>query len=621
MGNPTFWRLFYLYTYRGELNFFKYNLNFIWLIERLCRRYNESTYKKGGEKMSERAITRKRGRRMRRNVLVSLLLSLLLLLVTACNEKANVGSDKGESSSTNNDEKAPFTFTYFNGGTSLKNIEANQTRIGKIFEEQTGVNVKMEYLVGDLNTKIGTMIASGQYPDTLVPDAAIDKLIDAKAFIPLNDLIEKHAPNLKKLYEPYLEQMKSEDGNIYILPFGVNHGYVPNPDIDQGAFWIQRRVLKEFGYPKIKTLDEYFDLIEKYKEKYPQTDGKPTIGFTALTYDWRFFAISNPPAHLAGYPNDGEVIVDMQTHEAKVYGNGEYTKRWLKKLNEINAKGLFDKESFVSNYDEYLAKIASGRVLGFFDYGWQAGQALDSLKRSGNDDLRYMPLPIVFDKNIKDQYIDPPSNVFNRGLGITVSAKDPVRIIKYLDNMAKEENQKLMMWGIKGETYEVDENGRYYRTEEQIQKTSDEQFREQFGFIYFEWHWPRGNGMFSDGNAWEPRRQPEVAQASYTEGDKKILEAYGAKVFSDLFAKPDERPWYPAWGAPLKQGSPAQIYQQKKQDLQRKYFPKLVLDPPSKFEDNWKDYVTEYNKLDIKAFEEEITKYVKMKVEQSKGKK
>ncbi|OQP06223.1 ABC transporter substrate-binding protein [Geobacillus sp. 46C-IIa] len=540
---------------------------------------------------------------------------MMIVALAGCKESASV-DNKGNPSAA--DDKKPFTFTYFNAGTSKKNIEANQTKIGKIFEEQTGVNVKMEFLVGDINTKIGTMIASGQYPDVLVPDIAIDKVLDAKAFIPLNDLIDKHAPNLKKLYGPYLEQLKAKDGNIYFLPFGVNHGYIPNPDIDQGAFWIQRRVLKESGYPKIKTLDEYFDLIAKYKEKHPETDGKPTIGFTALTYDWRFFVISNPPAHLAGYPNDGEVIVDMKTHEAKVYGNGEYTKRWLKKLNEINAAGLFDKEAFVANYDEYLAKIASGRVLGFFDYGWQVNQALNSLLQAGNDDLRYMPLPIVFDKNIKDQYIDPPSFASNRGIGITVSAKDPVRIIKYFDNMAKEENQKLMTWGIKGETYEVDEKGRFYRTPEQIKKTSDEQFREQFGFSYFEWYWPRGNGLFSDGNAWEPRRQPEVAQASYTEGDKQILAAYGAKVFSDLFAKPDERPWYPAWSAPIKQGSPAQIYQQKKQDLQRKYFPKLVLDPPSKFDKNWKEYVKEYNKLDIKAFEDEITKYVKMKVEQSK---
>ncbi len=47
----------------------------------------------------------------------------------------------------------------------------------------------------------------------------------------------------------------------------------------ESALWIQKAVLKEFGYPKIKTLDEYFDLIEKYAKKYPTINGLPTIGF------------------------------------------------------------------------------------------------------------------------------------------------------------------------------------------------------------------------------------------------------------------------------------------------------------------------------------------------------
>lgn len=551
------------------------------------------------------------GSKMVKKSFFAIFLSVILLIsLVGCKEKeATVEPEKST------DENTPFTFTYFNAGSPGKDIESNKTRIGKIFEEQTGVNAKMEFLVGDINTKIGTMIASGQYPDVLVPDIAIDKVLEAEAFIPLNDLIEEHAPNIKKLYGPYLERMKADDGNIYFLPFGASQGHLPNPNIDQGAFWIQRGVLKEFGYPKIKTLNEYFDLIEQYVAKYPKVDGNNTIGFTALTHDWRFFSTTNPPAHLAGYPNDGEVIVDMETHEAKVYGNGEYTKRWVQKLNEANQKGLFDKEAFVSNYDEYLAKLTSGRVLGFFDYGWQIGQAETALREAGDEDKRYMPLPIVFDENIKDQYIDPPSFVNNRGVGITVSAKDPVRIMKYLDNMASEENQKLIMWGIAGETYEVDDKGRFFRTDEQIAKTAEQAFQEEFGFTQFSWYWPRGNGVFSDGNAWEPRRQPEVAQASYTAGDKEILEAYGIQVFADLFSAPDDRPWYPAWSAELEQGSPAQIYTQKKTDLQRKYFPKLVLEKD--FDKIWDEYVSEYNKLDVAEYEKTLTEIVKQRIEEN----
>lgn len=80
--------------------------------------------------------------------------------------------------------------------------------------------------------------------------------------------------------------------------------------------------------------------------------------------------------HLAGFPNDGGVTVDMDSLEATVYNDKDMTKEWLKKLNEINNKGLFDQEAFTQNYDEYLAKITSGRVLGFFDYGWQVSQSI-----------------------------------------------------------------------------------------------------------------------------------------------------------------------------------------------------------------------------------------------------
>jgi putative aldouronate transport system substrate-binding protein len=505
----------------------------------------------------------------------------------------------------------PVTFTYFNAQRPGKDINTNETTIGKKLEEQTGVNFKIEHLVGDINTKIGVMIASGDYPDVLVPDSAIDKVEDAGAFIDLTELIEKHAPNLKKLYSPYWDMMKAKDGKIYHIPFSASQGFVPNPNIEQGAFWIQRGVLKEFGYPKITTLDEYFDLIKKYKEKHA---GEDLIGYENLTHDWRFFVLTNPPMHLAGYPNDGGILVDMKTHEAKDYAAMDITKRWLKKLNEVNSQGLFDKESLVGNYDQYLAKLTSGRVLGFFDYGWQVQQANDNLKKAGNEDKRYMPLPIVFDKGTKDQYVDPPTFVTNRGLGITVKAKDPVRIIKYFDTLAKEENQILSNWGIKGETYEVDDKGRFYRTDEQITKLTDLDYQQKVGLWYYGYFWPGGQGVLSNGNAWVPGRQPEVATKSYDAGDQAILKAYDAKVFSDLFAQPEKRPWFPAWSANLGQGTPEQIFSQKKTDLQKKYFPRLILAAPDQFEGVWNEYVSEFNKLDVKTYEATMTKIVKDRI-------
>ena len=533
----------------------------------------------------------------------------------------NAGTTGNEAAAEQPAAQEKVTFTYFNAAAAAKDINTNETTIGKMLEDQTGVNFKIEHLVGDLNTKIGTMIASNDYPDVLIPDAAIDKVIDAGGFIPLNDLIEEHGPNIKKVYGPYMEQMKAPDGNIYFLPFSnVVNEYIPDPSIMQGAFWVQRRVLEEAGYPKITKLDDYFKLIEDYIAKHPDED---LTGFVALTHDWRFFATTNPPMHLEGYPNDGNVIVDMNTFEAKAYAASESTKRWLKKLNEINAKGMFDKSSFVDNYDQYLAKLTSGKVLGYFDYGWQTQNAsmvlADAAKADpSKDGFRYFPLPVTFDGQ-KDQYLDPPGFVKNRGIGITVSAEDPARIIQYWDNLLKEENQILRSWGIKGETYEVDANGRMYRTAEQIAKI-DESFNETFGFKYYSWNWPQwGNGSsLSDGNAVQPGVQPEVFQMSLTDADKKFLEKYGVKTYSELFAPPEERPWYPAWAIPKEQGSPQQIWETKKEELTKKYFPKLVLADSNEFEAAWTEYTNEMGKLDTAGYEKWMTEEIKKLIEINK---
>ncbi|MCE3202371.1 ABC transporter substrate-binding protein [Paenibacillus sonchi] len=528
----------------------------------------------------------------------------------------NSPAAKGNSASGSGDT-SPVTYKYFSFGGPKKQVLGSETTIGKELQKQTGVDWNIEYLVGDGDTKAGVMIASGDYPDIIDSSGQMAKLMDAGAFIPLDDLIEKYGPNIKRVYGPYYEKFRQKDGKLYFFPYGANIGYLSEPNFQTG-FYIQRSVLKEFNYPKITTLDEYFDLIKQYKEKHPQVDGKDTIGFATFAGEQgSFFTLQNPAMHLAGSPNDGGTMVDMKTHEAKLVAGSEYQKRWIQKLNEANAQGLVDPESFTMNRDQYLAKLTSGRVLGYFSYSWQVGDATNNLKKAGDDDKRYVALPIVFDKGIKDQYIDPPGFVNNYGVGITVKAKDPVRIIKYFDNLLKEENQILVQWGIKDQSYAVDENGRFtYANDEQRQIHEDPEKSMKFGFDYFNYSWPRyGNSsVLQDGNAYGPGSQPEVATFGYTDGDKQLLAAYGVKTFSELFSNPDERPWFPAWSIALEQGSPEQMFITKADDLQRNHLPSMILDTPANFSKNWDDYMNQFNKLDKKTYEDFITKKVQDRV-------
>ncbi len=538
------------------------------------------------------------------------------MLLMACGNgddqtSSNDAVSDGDTAETTNE---PVTYHYFVGA-SGKDIHTNETEVGAMLEEETGVNFQMEYLVGDLMEKLGVMVAGGEYPDVIVPDHGIDMLLDAGAFIPLNDLLEEHGQNILAMYADYLDRFTMPDGNIYYIPFGPTiNEYQPNPNIDQGAFWIQRGILKEYDFPEIKTLDEYFDIIKRYADENPEIDGLPTVPFTGLTYDTSFFTFSNVPNHLAGYPNDGSVMIDMETHEARVYADSDYARRYLEALNELNAEGYLDQEMFVMNTDDYLAKLSSGRVLGFFDYGWQFGQARIAIEEMEEPDKEFMALPIVLDEDITDQYLDPPAFTQNRGVGISVSAENPERIIQYWDRLIQEDMQKLVMWGEEGRHYTVGDDGRYYRTEEQIELTGDQDERESFGMTVFEWNWPRLNGTFSDGNAVEARRQPEVASETYDEDDREYLDAYGIQTFSELFSAPDDRPWYPAWSANIEQGSDVALFQERAEELTKRHYPRIVLADPEDFDNEWETFVEEYRKLEVETYEEFFTKTVEERI-------
>ncbi|WP_199613933.1 ABC transporter substrate-binding protein [Paenibacillus alkalitolerans] len=545
------------------------------------------------------------------SVIAVILLVSAALMGCSSNNATENSNDPGTDTNAPAEQKTdPLNISVFYGFSGQVPTENN--KISKKIKDELGVTLKEEYLVGDSEQKLGVMIAGGEYPDLITANT---KLVAAGAVIPLEDLIEQHAPNLKKHYEPYWNKMKDpSDGHIYWLPnYGVYTGEFNMTWYAGPAFWIQKAVLKEFGYPKPKTLEEYFDLIKKYKEKYPEIDGQPTIGFTTLAYDWKKFPLFNPPEHLAGFPNDGGVIV--KNNVAEIFAHKDIAKTYYKKLNEINAQGLMDKEAFTQNYDQYLAKIATGRVLGMFDQHWNFGQGEDSLIAQEKIERTYVGLPLVYD-GVKDWYLDRPPINLNNGFGITVDAKDPVRIIKFLDSLLDEKWQKLMQWGVEGEDYLVGDDGMFYRTPEMRKQQEDPAWKLENKMAGFFGTSPKLEGTFSDGNATSPGSQPKEYFDGLKELDKEVLNAYGYKFWTDFFSEPPENPvYYPAWQIDLIEGSDAKLAATKMEELQVKYYPKAILSKPEQFDSIWDEFVNEAGKINIKAIEDRYNEQIQWRIE------
>ena len=403
--------------------------------------------------------------------------------------------------------------------------------------------------------------------------------------------------------------MKSADGNIYYLVnYGVFQGVDHSPNYDQTAFWIQKEILREAGYPRIRTIDEFFDLIRDYYRRNPTINGQPTIPFTIITEGWRVFELWNPPNFLAGNPNDGDGIVNpANNYEYKTFFTMDISRRWFQLLNQLDKEGLIDRTSFTDTYDQYQAKIASGRVLGQFVQGWQFMYSADLANRDRGENNRTMaPLPVVWDANTQPWYRNITIPNLLRGMGISVSAQDPVRIIRFINDLLAEDVQRVINWGIEGEHWQWGSNGVPYRTEAQRADWQNDNWQtlnraRLMGDIF-----PKIQGSFSDGFPSDLGHLLSEREATILPEDLELFAAYGVGSTNELMDRNPRpnNPWFPAWSTPTPpDGSAAQLANARVEDIMRQRLPQMVLAPTADFDRLWNAYVAEIEAADIAAYE------------------
>ena len=490
-------------------------------------------------------------------------------------------------------------------------------KLYRYIQEKLGVTFNWDILVGDSRQRRGTMVAGGVYPDILQINETF--FIDEGAVIPLESLIEQYGPRIKAHYADVWNKMKSPDGHIYhLIDYGVIHGVEQNPFYNGSAFWVQKAVLKDAGYPKIATVDQFFSMISNYYRNNPTIGGQPAIPFTILTYDWRAFELWNPPNFLAGYPNEGNGIVNPTTHEYRNFFTNDISKRWFRMLNEFDKQGLIDRAGFTDNHDQYLAKIASGRVLGLFGQQWQFDSA-EAAKTDRNEQIRTMaPLPIVFDANITPRYRTESIPNIGRGLGISVSAKDPVRIIRFLNDYLAEDVQRTMLWGIEGQDWQYNAQRVPYRTQQQRDNWDSRNWQDANRATLWSNLAPKMEGSFADGYPTNLADYLPEREAMLRPEDRELYAAYGVGGYAQLMAAEPLKNslWYPTWNMPNPpDGSAAQIALSRCEETMKRLLPQMILAPTAQFDNLWDAYIREMTVTNnIAAYEQYMQQQLNQRI-------
>ena len=524
---------------------------------------------------------------------------------------ANDSTETGGSAASSKGDGDVIEFTAFFAVPGAEKNDDNE--IKEIIAEKTGAKVKETWLTGQTASEaIGTIVAGGEYPDFIDGGDAMKTLYDAGALVAWDDYIDKY-PNIKEYYsDEEWDKFRQDDGHIYWMnQFNNIYGEDKTTTHNDEAFWVQARVLEWADYPQIKTLDQYFDLLTSYAEANPtMEDGTKNIPYTILCEDWRYFCLENAPQFLDGYPNDGSVIVDPEGPTIVDYNTTDTAKRYFQKLNEEYHKGNVDPESFTQTYDEYIAKLSTGAVLGMCDQWWDfAFDVHDVFKQQGLDTIgcNYVPLGLTIDEGMENQWHTTGGTLnVASGLGITTSCQDVDAAFQFVNDLLGQEVHDLRYWGVQGVDYDVDENGMYFRTEDQRMNAADTAYKASHlcDYSYF----PNWKGSSRDGkNAMWPEEQTSEFLDSLAEPVAKCFEAYGVSTYPEMIGSVDKvGEWFPmySFSNTMTTETPGGVAWTKMVEVKHEWLPKVVM--ADDFEDGWSQYMEVYNAANPQDFLSEM---------------
>ena len=415
--------------------------------------------------------------------------------------------------------------------------------VAEVLTEKTGARLKTEYPVAADDQTVALMIAAQDYPDMIYAKGDANSLIDAGALIDMTDLIEEYGPNIKKMYGDEFEKLRysEEDPSIYQLSsYAVGGTFLEN----SGTAQIQWAALKENNYEIPDTLEEFEKMIKDYMAAHPTTEeGMPTIGLSLSAADWHWMiTLGNPSGYIAeGAPDNGQWLID-EDYNAMYKFRSDKVREYYRWLNRMYHEGVLDPEFATQTYEDYIAKIASGRVVALTDTDWDYSDGEKILIADGKLDKTYAGLPLAMDENTKAPSLMYQGLPTGQGVGITTSCKDPVAAIKFLDYLCSDEGQVLVNWGIEGVNYFIDEEGHRYRTQEEIDEANTNQdYSRITGVGFHSYPFPTYSiGEVDSTGSTYTTDSKETVIAEYNEEQKAACEAWGVELLVDVFPQTSE---------------------------------------------------------------------------------
>lgn len=344
---------------------------------------------------------------------------------------------------------------------------------GKLIKDKfnIGLNITATNLEGGAS-KLATMMQSGDLGDLLnFGNAASQDFTDARdlgLLFDLNqgDFLAVNAPfisaNMPNLIKRAQMQYSGEDTPEAVWAL-VHDGLVAGStykSVSANAPGLRYDLYKQLGSPVINNMWDYLDVIKQMVDLYPLNEDGQTVYGVSYFPDWdgnyitfaKWFALYN------GYDAQGLLLVHGTEDKTQEFLDPDsYYMQGVRWMYEANKLGLLDPDSITQTYSEWSSKVEAGRVIfvasGFGSYNTPANT-------SAGRAILAVPA-------ITSQPYSWGTSEFGsfRTFGIGAKAKDPARVMQFIDWVCSDEGAMEYRVGPKGLIWDYNAEGKPELTE------------------------------------------------------------------------------------------------------------------------------------------------------------
>lgn len=263
--------------------------------------------------------------------------------------------------------------------------------------------------------KLNLLLSSSEKVDLF--QAKWDDYATKGAIVPLNDLLDKYGPNIKKVFSADdWRSVTDKDGKIWGIP--ASRAYVAYPT------YVRTDWLRKLNLSMPKTLDELEAVLKAFKEKDP--DGNGQADSIPLATDLKSLRYGMLGGFIDG-PNGYSNWIDPADNKVKPVELNPGYKDFLTKMADWYQKGYIDKEAFTKDDAPTLLKTNKvGAVV-----KWYSRVTLNQPKlKESFPEMDYLDADGITGPKGKLQTV---TNLTSDALLISKKAEHPEAAIKFID--------------------------------------------------------------------------------------------------------------------------------------------------------------------------------------------